>query len=555
MLVGTVSVNLRICGSSMLRVLLIDDNIDDRTLVIRQLRQAFNQVEVIQVIDQASLDRALAAAHFDIAVTDYQLLWSNGLTVLRQLKAVFPYCPVIMFTNSATQENAIEAMKTGLDDYVLKSPRHYIRLTAAVRLALERAEDRRRAAQLEVRLQSLLNRLSVGVFRATIEGELLEANTAFLHLVGVKDFAEARSLNIHDLFLQSQERSLLWEQLQQEGQLLGREVQLQQMNGETRWVSINKIITQEGSDLFVEGLIEDITLRKQLEAALRHKAEELSQANRLKDEFLTTLYHELRTPLNAILGWSQILQTRKVNDQTVLNRALEAIERNALTQKRIVEDMLDVSSVIQGKLRLHITPINLSTVIASAVEVICPAAQAKSIRINISLAPSVGKVLGDSNRLQQVLWNLLANAVKFTPMGGQIQVQLERVDCYAEVRVTDSGIGISPAFLPYVFDRFRQADGSTTRSYGGMGLGLAIVRHLVELHGGTVQAESPGEGQGATFAIRIPLETKPAEPREILSPLPNQSSLSEAAEIAKFQQISDLPFFIDDQSFSDHSSR
>jgi PAS domain S-box-containing protein len=534
----------------MLRVLLIDDNIDDRILVIRQLNQAFDQVDVTQIIDKASLDRALATSEFDIAIIDYHLLWSNGLAVLRQLKATCPHCPVIMFTNSATQENAIDAMKAGLDDYVVKSPRHYIRLAAAVRLALERANDRQKAAQLEVRLQSLLNQLSVGVFRATIDGQLLEANTAFLNLLGVSNFAEAQRLNLHDVFLPPQERSLLWERLQQEGQLLGREVQLQQVNGKTLWVSINKIIIQEGKDLFVEGLLEDITVRKQLEDTLRHKAKELSQVNRLKDEFLATLYHELRTPLNAILGWSQILQGRKVTDSRVVNRALEAIQRNALTQKQIVEDLLDASNLIQGKMQLNVAPIHLSTVIASAVEVVCPAAQAKSIRINISLAPGVGKVLGDSNRLQQVMWNLLSNAVKFTPMGGQIQVQLERVDCYAEVKVMDTGIGISPDFLPYVFDRFRQADGSTTRSYGGMGLGLAIVRHLVELHGGMVAAESPGEGAGATFTVQIPLAAKArtAQSEETLSALPFDLDLSGGNEIGDLHSRSSLGFLVDDKS-------
>jgi PAS domain S-box-containing protein len=232
--------------------------------------------------------------------------------------------------------------------------------------------------------------------------------------------------------------------------------------------------------------------------------QESQQANRLKDDFLATLSHELRSPLNAMLGWLTLLRTRKF-DEAAKTRALETIERNARTQAQLVEDILDVSRIIRGQLRLNVRPVRLVPVIESAIDTVRPAADAKSIRLQSVLDPAAGPVSGDSDRLQQIIWNLLTNAVKFTPKGGWVQICLERINSHVEITVVDTGQGISAEFLPYVFDRFRQADGSITRSYNGLGLGLAIVRHLVELHGGTVHAESPGKGLGARFTVKLPL--------------------------------------------------
>jgi PAS domain S-box-containing protein len=237
-------------------------------------------------------------------------------------------------------------------------------------------------------------------------------------------------------------------------------------------------------------------------------------ANRLKDEFLATLSHELRTPLNAILGYSRLVQSG-VLTRDKQTRAFTTIERNAHALTQIVEDVLDVSRIISGKIRLHIQPIDLSQVVRNAVDTVFPAAEAKQIRLRTELDPRTAAVPGDSDRLQQVVWNLVSNAVKFTPPHGLVRVHLERVNSHVEITVTDTGIGIDPAFLPHMFERFRQADSGTTREHGGIGLGLAIVRHLVELHGGTVEAESAGRGHGATFRVRLPLiVTYPEEGRE-----------------------------------------
>ncbi len=243
---------------------------------------------------------------------------------------------------------------------------------------------------------------------------------------------------------------------------------------------------------------------QQARSAAEASREEAQAANRVKDEFLAVLSHELRSPLNPILGWSSLLQSKKL-DAATTSQALATIQRNAKLQSELIEDLLDVSRILRGKLSLNVAPVNLTSVIRGAMETVRLAAEAKSIKIEASLAPEVGLVSGDSTRLQQVVWNLLSNAVKFTPEGGRVNICLEHQEAHAYITIGDTGQGIEPDFLPYVFDYFRQADGATTRKFGGLGLGLAIVRHLVELHGGTVSAESPGLGMGATFTVRLPL--------------------------------------------------
>ncbi|HEV7300331.1 MAG TPA: ATP-binding protein [Tepidisphaeraceae bacterium] len=253
----------------------------------------------------------------------------------------------------------------------------------------------------------------------------------------------------------------------------------------------------------------------QSERAARVEAERNS---RMKDEFLATLSHELRTPLNAILGWAQLLQhDRTPADE--LGNGLQVIERNARVQKQLIEDLLDMSRIISGKVRLDVQRVELQPVIEAAVEAIRPASEAKGIRLQVTLDPIAGPVKGDPSRLQQVVWNLLSNAVKFTPRGGRVQLFLERVNSHLEIVVSDTGEGVPPEFLPHVFDRFRQADASTTRRHGGLGLGLSIVKQIAELHGGTVWAKSPGEGKGSTFMVMLPLLVlhengdSPSEPR------------------------------------------
>jgi PAS domain S-box-containing protein len=305
--------------------------------------------------------------------------------------------------------------------------------------------------------------------------------------------------------------------------------------GDWKWIlSIGKIVSWDsgGQPLRMLGTHTDITERKQAETEreqllVREKVarEEAETANRIKDEFLAVLSHELRSPLNPILGWSRLLQTQKLDEQKT-RQALTTIERNAKLQTQLIEDLLDVSRILRGKLVLNITPVSLISTTEAALETVRLAVEAKEIQIQRAFNLDVDQVMGDAARLQQVVWNLLTNAVKFTPSGGTVEIRLEQTNTHAQIQVKDTGKGISPDFLPYVFDYFRQEDGTTTRKFGGLGLGLAIVRHITELHGGTVRVESPGEGLGATFTVWLPqlgnleleVENEESADSQLLSP-------------------------------------
>jgi signal transduction histidine kinase len=251
-------------------------------------------------------------------------------------------------------------------------------------------------------------------------------------------------------------------------------------------------------------LVRELAHRSALALDNAQLYQQAQAANRAKDQFLAVLSHELRTPLNPILGWAKLLQTTRKDEATVL-RGLEAIERNARLQTQLVEDLLDISRILRGELRLQIEKVELKPVIEQALETIRLAADAKSIHLQTEFAPQAGYVAGDAKRLQQVVWNLVSNAVKFTPEGGQIRVKLHYTNGCVQIQVRDTGKGITADFLPYVFDYFQQADSKTTRKFGGLGLGLAIVRHIVEMHGGTVEATSPGVDQGTLLKVQLPL--------------------------------------------------
>jgi PAS domain S-box-containing protein len=292
-----------------------------------------------------------------------------------------------------------------------------------------------------------------------------------------------------------------------------RQQRLRRHDGQWRWHLCRMVPERDPNGQLVGWIATatDIDEHKQIEeanqrllASEKEAREQAEIANRTKDEFLATVSHELRTPLNAILGWTRMLRTGAVEPKQ-LARVLETIERNARAQTQLIEDILDVSRIIAGKLRLNIQKTDLHAVTRQAMDAVRPAAEAKGVRLDCDLKPGSGEFAGDPDRLQQIIWNLLANAIKFTPREGRVEVRVERVSSSTRITVTDTGLGISPGFLPHVFDRFRQADSSITRTQGGLGLGLAIVRHLVEVHGGTVQAESEGEGKGSRFTVQMPL--------------------------------------------------
>jgi PAS domain S-box-containing protein len=269
-------------------------------------------------------------------------------------------------------------------------------------------------------------------------------------------------------------------------------------------LTISPIQNDKGVIVGASKIARDITLRKEALRKLAESHEELKRADRMKSEFVATLSHELRTPLNAILGWVQILKDGASLDD--LAESIPVIERNVRTQSQLIEDLLDMSRIEAGKVSLDLQRVDPAAVVTAGIETVRPTAMAKEIRLTTAFSSLGGIVMGDKNRLQQVVWNLLSNAIKFTPKGGRIHVVTKRVNSHVEICVTDTGLGIAPEFLGQVFDRFRQADAKTTRHYGGLGLGLSIVKHLAELHGGSVRVESEGVGLGATFIVSLPLQ-------------------------------------------------
>ncbi|MEH1888646.1 MAG: ATP-binding protein [Nostoc sp.] len=346
-------------------------------------------------------------------------------------------------------------------------------------------------------------------------GYLAECNNVIAQMYGYSRAEEIISARLGDFLVSSDSHNIAYLRnfIHSNYRLIDAECHEIDQQGNSKYFLNNLVgVVENGLLVRAWGTQRDITERKQAEQEREQLLEreqaaraDAEAANRMKDEFLATLSHELRTPLNAILGWTQLLRSRKF-DETTTGKALETIERNTRSLAQLIEDVLDVSRIIRGTLHLNTHQVKLVPVVEAAIDTVRPAAEAKEISIECKFDPELGVVVGDTNRLQQVVWNLLSNAVKFTSKGGKVDVQLEQIESYVQIRVSDTGAGIAAEFLPHVFERFRQADSSSTRSHGGLGLGLAIVRHLVELHGGTVFAESLGIGQGATFIVNLPMK-------------------------------------------------
>ncbi|PZD75018.1 Autoinducer 2 sensor kinase/phosphatase LuxQ [Acaryochloris thomasi RCC1774] len=495
------------------RLLLIDDSPNDRLLAVRQLKQEFSELQPLEVCDAEGLTQALNENRFDIVITDYQLRWTTGLDVLEEIKQRRPDCPVVMFTGTGSEEIAVTAMKAGLDDYVVKSPQHYVRLAKATQIAWERTQQQQALKEAEERYQRLFEEVPIGLYRLTREGKLLDANRRFLEILGYESKDEVLATDVVNDCIATAASGLWTAQLDVTDATQSVSTHLRHRSGDEIWVRhyVRLVRNPQGNTQYYEGAIEDITAyrrteleRNQLLISERKARAEAETANRVKDEFLATVSHELRTPLNAMLGWVQLLRGGQLSEEKSA-KAIEIIERNAIAQNQLIDDLLDVSRIIRGKLKLKVKAIPLRNIVNAALDTVRHAVENKQIQLETDFAPSVTLVNGDQERLQQVFWNLLTNAVKFTPEGGKITIRVESKPNCAQVQIVDTGQGIEPGHLPYMFERFRQADESSTRQKGGLGLGLAIVRHLVELHGGVVTAESAGTGQGSTFMVQLPL--------------------------------------------------
>ena len=431
-----------------------------------------------------------------------------------------------------------------------------------VLFASSRRNAEKRLREQHELLQVMLESIGDAVIAADIDGKINFINPAAEKMTGWTE-AEAKGRVLEEVFqiVNEETRESVespFTAIKDEGVTVGLANHTTLITKDEREIPIEDsgapIKDEEGAVIGAILVFHDVSERraaeKERERLLRSEQTaraEAESANRLKDEFLATVSHELRTPLNAILGWAAMLSRGNLNEENASN-ALKIIERNAKAQAEIIGDILDVSRIITGKLQIEAAPVRLAPIIRSAVDTLYPAAEAKSIRLTVSIDENAQQVSGDADRLQQVIWNLVSNALKFSPAGGQIEVGLKQIDSHVEISVTDSGIGISPKFLPFVFERFRQADSSTTRAGSGLGLGLAIVRHLVELHGGTVRAESEGEGKGARFTIKLPVATGSgiASPSDKISSAPVQPKDARGDEAAEALDLNGLRVLVVD---------
>ncbi len=363
-------------------------------------------------------------------------------------------------------------------------------------------------------LQALMDNIPDAIYFKDTESRFIRVNPHAPYR-GNKNPADVIGKTDFDFFVEEHARAAYEDEqrIMLTGEPMLDKVELETyQDGSITWLSTTKVpvFDEEGKVTGLVGISRDITERKRAEEErlrlVREQAarEEAEAANRSKDEFLAVLSHELRTPLTAILGWAHLLRDGRLDEKT-MEDALETIERSARAQARLIDDLLDVSRIITGKLRLEVAEVEPRSFIEPVIEALRPAALAKEVTVQNLMGAGVGPIAGDPARLKQIAWNLLSNAIKFTPEGGRVEVRLKRAESHVEFAVADTGAGISPEFLPHVFEPFRQADQKTTRRHGGLGLGLSIVRHLVDLHSGTVHAESPGEGRGATFTVRLPV--------------------------------------------------
>lgn len=542
-------------------ILLVDDR-PENLIALEATLDKLNQNLVKASSGEEAL-RCLLKQDFAVILLDVQMPGIDGFetAMLIRQRERSRHVPIIFLTAFSTSDSFVsKGYSLGAVDYLLKPINPSIltsKVSVFVDLFKKTMEVQRQASELaalnselsesEERFRSLCVCSPIGIFLTDTEGRCTYRNPSCQEICDFKNDENCHQEWAKCIHPEDSDRILRdWSRCNQQGRPYSNEFRIHTSNGSVRWAAVrtSPMFSEENQLLGHVGTIEDITERKQAEAAreqlIREQAarQQAEEANRMKDEFLAIVSHELRTPLNSIMGWSKLLLTKQF-DETTTNRALAIIERNARAQAQLIEDILDVSKIMRGQLRLSIQTVNLLALIESVIETVRPSAQDKNIQLQTQLNPAVKMVSADPERLQQIIWNLLSNAIKFTTEEGQITIKVEQVvqrirvtddhlpqpAPYAQIQVIDTGIGISPEFLPHVFDRFRQADSSTTRPYGGLGLGLSIVRHLVELHGGRIDADSEGEGKGATFTVYLPLAAWTSEQSELqLEPVAEKKS-------------------------------
>ncbi|HYX36825.1 MAG TPA: response regulator [Oligoflexus sp.] len=501
-----------------LKVLMIEDSELDSALLTEALEDSGYEVSTNRIETEKELQHCLQE-NWDIILSDYNLPAFSGLKALQILGASGRDIPIIIVSGIIGEEKAASVIKAGAHDFIMKD--NLSRLGAAVEIQIlewkireEKLKANRAVRESEERMRVLVDGIKdYAIFMLSPDGFMQSWNNGVQRILGYSE-DEFIGLPYASIFTREDRAVDVPTQELTRAQTVGRAEDERwhiRKNGVPFWVSgvTNALRDAEGHLLGYAKIMRDETERKANEEEKERLYIKAQEANRIKDEFLATLSHELRTPLNAIIGFSELL-SMDTPDSEDFAYSLDAINRNAQIQNQLITDLLDVSRIITGKLTLDMQPVQVPAVFEEALVSVQLAARSKNISIQTEFGADYPPVLGDKCRLQQVFWNLLNNAVKFTPNNGHIMVRLTDQEGRLMVEVEDNGKGIEPDFLPYVFERFRQEDGSKTRHFGGLGLGLAIVRHIVEAHGGTVQVESAGKNQGARFCIYL-LPMKPAE--------------------------------------------
>ncbi len=493
-----------------LRLLLIDDNRSDRALVMRELERNFDQLAIEEITNSIQFNQALEFGDFDAVITDFQLRWAIGLDILEKVRQRYPTCPVIMFTNTGTEEIAVEAMKLGLDDYIIKQPNRYIRVPIALQTALERRAAQRRAALVEIRLQGLLNQVKVGVFRFQADGTVIEANPAFLKLLGAGSLAEINIKNQLNTCDRYAELIHLPPPQQQE-----QEVQLQRSNGTPFWALLTLTLNSIEGVTVADGLLEDITERKQAELALQDlntsletrvqkRTAQLQAANQELEEFAYSISHDLGAPLRTIQGYAHIL-LNDIGDSLTADQ-LKLLKQIAASAKQVALFMTDLLTYSRfGQTEIELVPVSLSQVMTDVLAQLESDIQAR--QAHIQLKEPLPTVQANRPVLIQVFTNLLSNALKFVENGVQphICIWAEQTDQHTQLWIDDNGIGIALENQEQIFRPFTRLH--REEEYPGTGIGLATARKRIERMGGQLDVESQ-PGQGSRFRVVLPTATE-----------------------------------------------
>lgn len=489
---------------SLNKILLIDDDPNDRLLAIRELKREFPNIQIYEALNWPEIRQAFAEDDFDFVITDYELHWTTGLDVLRAVKEHDPSRPIVMFTDSGTQEIAVEAMKAGLDDYVLKSPKHLIRLSQAVRSVWENVAVRRKASELELRLQFLLDELKVGVFRATLDGQLIDANEMFLRLLESATLAEAQSFFQQHIAVSDGEPAAKSQR--------HREIELKTVSGQSLWLQISETLVMFGNQRVIDGLVSDIsdrkrtseelrTLNQTLEQQVASRTARLAQLNEELSLFAFSMSHDLRSPIRQINGFATLL-TQELQSTPVNNNVqhyLRQISQLTSHSGKMIDDLLHFSRT--GRVEMQFAPVNMERLVQEVRYYMTAQAAERTINWQIGSLPPVQ---GDRNLLRQVWQNLIENAVKYTIQREQAEIAIgSKVEAGKTIFfIRDNGIGFDIEDAKHLFGVFQRLH--NTADFPGTGVGLANVQRAIFRHKGQVWAEAEPDA-GATFYFTVPL--------------------------------------------------